>query len=82
MEGWLEKRGGKYSGWKKRYFVLQSSLLFYFTSEVKVCAESYRPLENGNGAAEENVKRVCAACDRDNAASLELASSTQSGHPC
>lgn len=36
LEGWLEKRGGKYSGWKKRYFVLQSSLLFYFTSEAKV----------------------------------------------
>jgi hypothetical protein len=36
LVGWLEKRGGKFTSWKKRFFVLQQSYLFYFDDDLKV----------------------------------------------
>lgn len=33
--GWLDKRGGKFKSWKKRFFVLQGSYLFYFENDFK-----------------------------------------------
>ncbi|EFJ18622.1 hypothetical protein SELMODRAFT_444445 [Selaginella moellendorffii] len=33
IAGYLEKRGGRFTSWKRRYFVLQGYFLFYFISE-------------------------------------------------
>lgn len=33
MEGWLEKQGHVMKGWKRRYFVLKTSRLIYYTDE-------------------------------------------------
>ncbi|MCO5567630.1 hypothetical protein L7F22_021324 [Adiantum nelumboides] len=38
--GWLDKRGGKFKSWKKRFFVLQGSYLFYFENDFKIQAKS------------------------------------------
>ena len=32
MAGWLCKRGGRVPSWKRRYFILSGSCLYYFTS--------------------------------------------------
>eukprot|EP00249_Psilotum_nudum_P019690 c27373_g2_i2 orf=18-392(-) len=36
LVGWLEKRGGKFTSWKRRFFILQGSYLFYFENDSKV----------------------------------------------
>ena len=32
-EGWLTKQGDEYKNWKKRYFVLQDNILYYFAEQ-------------------------------------------------
>lgn len=32
-EGWLTKRGAKVKSWKKRYFILQTQTLYYFSGK-------------------------------------------------
>ncbi|KAH7286893.1 hypothetical protein KP509_32G027300 [Ceratopteris richardii] len=34
--GWLDKYGGRFRSWKRRFFVLQGSYLFYFRDDIKV----------------------------------------------
>jgi hypothetical protein len=31
--GWLQKQGGRFKNWKKRYFVLNSNTLYYYKRE-------------------------------------------------
>lgn len=32
-EGWLTKCGGSHKSWKKRWFILQENLLYYFADK-------------------------------------------------
>ncbi|CAM6102326.1 unnamed protein product [Calypogeia fissa] len=42
VAGWLEKRGGPFAAWKLRFFILQSSSLFYFKDNLDI--ENAQPL--------------------------------------
>jgi hypothetical protein len=32
-EGWLTKQGGERKNWKKRWFLLQDNILYYFADQ-------------------------------------------------
>jgi len=37
-EGWMTKQGGSYKSWKKRWFVLKGTQLFYFKNKKVILA--------------------------------------------
>lgn len=45
VEGWLCKRGGRVPSWKRRYFILSGSCLYYFTSPKDAAPLGIVPLE-------------------------------------
>ncbi|XP_064595566.1 cytohesin-1-like isoform X2 [Liolophura sinensis] len=45
-EGWLWKQGGRYKGWKRRWFILNDNCLYYFQYTTDKEPKGIIPLEN------------------------------------
>uniref|UniRef100_A0A7S2RUH6 PH domain-containing protein n=1 Tax=Rhizochromulina marina TaxID=1034831 RepID=A0A7S2RUH6_9STRA len=45
-EGWMKKQGGHHKAWKKRWFILCNSTLYYFKDENDIDPKGFFPLEN------------------------------------
>lgn len=45
-EGWLWKQGGRYKGWKRRWFILNDKCLYYFEHTTDKEPRGIIPLEN------------------------------------
>merc|ERR1719175_405394 len=45
-EGWLEKQGGNWKNWKRRWFVLNDRCLYYFQHTAENVPKGIIPLEN------------------------------------
>lgn len=45
-EGWLQKQGGRYKNWKRRWFILNDNCLYYFEYTTDKEPKGIIPLEN------------------------------------
>lgn len=46
MEGWLWKQGGSWKTWKRRWFVLNDKVIYYFQHTAETNPKGIIPLEN------------------------------------
>jgi len=59
-EGWLWKQGGRYKGWKRRWFILNDGCLYYFEFTADKEPRGIIPLENVNvREVEDKTKQFC-----------------------